>query len=66
MALFAQRAQGVRVFEIGLVVNKSTQVHAVTARKILEQVVRAHLVALGRRVGNTMGEKEQVLHETPS
>ena len=63
MAILTEWQQGSGMGKVRLVVDERTEVHAVADRQVLEQMVRAHLVTLGGRIGNAVREKKQVLHD---
>ncbi len=50
------------VLEVRRVVDEGSEVNAIARRQVLEQVERTHLVALVRRKGDAMREKEQRFH----
>jgi hypothetical protein len=58
----AQRAQHAHVLQVGRVVGKGAQEHAVPCRQVAQQVVRPHLVALVGRVRHAVHQIQQVGH----
>ncbi len=57
-----QPAQHRQVLQVGRIVGEAAEMHAVAQRQVPQHVPGADLVALVRRVGDAVAEKQQVAH----
>src|SRR3569623_1212852 len=64
MAFNAQRPQRIDVAPVVGVVDEGAEMDAIIAAELLEQVIRAQLIALVGRIRYAMGKKEQLLHRS--